>query len=318
MDTLRQAGFSGQSLQTAYAIAMAESGGNAKAFNGNQRTGDRSYGLFQINMLGGMGPERRKQFGLSSNDNLYDPVTNAKVAYKMSKGGTDWTAWSTYNNDTYRQYLGQYSDSGLSTANAPTASPTPGDVTGSGLGQDFAPASQDFAPGSQDFAQPVQQAAPQPAADGGMGSTSAPRAGNLAGSTFRDKVISAAMGFLGTRYSWGGGTKSGTSYGVAGAKYDGRGINGLDCSGLMLAAFGLAGYDLPRIARQQLATGQQAPINSLRPGDVIGYGDGYHIALYIGDGQVVDALPGKGVTVRKIGAWEAREGFGVRLHLPGD
>src|SRR5690348_5886439 len=91
----------------AYAIAMAESGGNAKAFNGNANTGDKSYGLFQINMLGGMGPERLKQYGLGSNDDLYDAVRNAQVAYKMSKGGTDWSPWSTYKRGDYRKYLGQ-------------------------------------------------------------------------------------------------------------------------------------------------------------------------------------------------------------------
>lgn len=106
MSILQQAGFKGAGLQMAYAIAMAESGGNAKAHNGNAGTGDNSYGLFQINMLGGMGPERRKQFGLSSNEALYDALTNAKVAYKMSKGGTSWGPWSTYGNGAYKQYYG--------------------------------------------------------------------------------------------------------------------------------------------------------------------------------------------------------------------
>ncbi|MFJ2650876.1 transglycosylase SLT domain-containing protein [Streptomyces sp. NPDC087420] len=106
MSILQQAGFKGAGLQMAYAIAMAESGGNAKAHNGNAGTGDNSYGLFQINMLGAMGPERRKQYGLSSNEALYDALTNAKVAYKMSKGGTSWGPWSTYGNGAYKQYYG--------------------------------------------------------------------------------------------------------------------------------------------------------------------------------------------------------------------
>ena len=106
MSILRQAGFSGNGLKMAYAIAMAESGGSAKAHNGNANTGDNSYGLFQINMLGAMGPERRRQYGLSSNDDLYDPLVNAKVAYKMSKGGTSWGPWSTYGSGAYKQYYG--------------------------------------------------------------------------------------------------------------------------------------------------------------------------------------------------------------------
>lgn len=106
MSILKQAGFTGNGLKMAYAIAMAESGGNAKAHNGNSGTGDNSYGLFQINMLGAMGPERRRQYGLSSNDSLFDPLTNAKVAFKMSGGGAHWGPWSTYGNGAYKKYYG--------------------------------------------------------------------------------------------------------------------------------------------------------------------------------------------------------------------
>ena len=106
LDLLYQAGFRGSGLNMAYAIAMAESGGNAKAHNGNSGTGDNSYGLFQINMLGAMGPERRRQYGLSSNDDLFDPLTNAKIAFKMSGGGKHWGPWSTYGNGAYKQYMG--------------------------------------------------------------------------------------------------------------------------------------------------------------------------------------------------------------------
>lgn len=103
---LSKAGFSGGGLAMAYAIMMAESGGNAHAHNTNARTGDNSYGLFQINMLGGMGPERRAEFHLANNDALFDPYTNAKVAYQMSNGGKNWTPWSTYKRGDYKKYLG--------------------------------------------------------------------------------------------------------------------------------------------------------------------------------------------------------------------
>lgn len=99
---LSQAGFSGASLAMASRILMAESGGNARAYNG--RGPDNSYGLFQINMIGAMGPARRKQFGLSSNDDLFDPLTNAKAAYAISNGGKNWSPWSTYTNGAYKKY----------------------------------------------------------------------------------------------------------------------------------------------------------------------------------------------------------------------
>lgn len=106
IDILKKAGFRGNALKMAYAIAMAESSGNANAHNPNAGTGDNSYGLFQINMLGAMGPERRRMYGLSSNEDLFDPLTNARIAFKMSKGGKNWGPWSTYGSGAYKQYYG--------------------------------------------------------------------------------------------------------------------------------------------------------------------------------------------------------------------
>lgn len=105
MSVLKDAGFQGEGLKTAYAVAKAESGGKATAYNGNTKTGDNSYGLFQINMLGKMGPDRLKRYGLKSNEDLYDPLTNAKVAYAMSGGGASWSPWSTYKKGSHKQYL---------------------------------------------------------------------------------------------------------------------------------------------------------------------------------------------------------------------
>jgi hypothetical protein len=81
---LYDTGFRGKDLIKAVAIAGRESiGFNPMAFNGNSATGDLSYGLFQINMRGDLGPSRRKSQGLKKNEDLFDPVTNAKVAFQM-------------------------------------------------------------------------------------------------------------------------------------------------------------------------------------------------------------------------------------------
>jgi len=93
VDVLEHAGFKGNALKIAWAIVKKESNGRPVAFNGNVRTGDNSYGIFQINMIGDLGEERRKKFELSSNAELFDPVTNAEIAYRMSGKGTDWSAW---------------------------------------------------------------------------------------------------------------------------------------------------------------------------------------------------------------------------------
>ncbi len=105
---LQQAGLSGEKLRTAWAVGMAESGGNPRAHNGNAGTGDNSYGLYQINMLGAMGPERRRQYGLSSNEDLFDPMTNIKVMLKMSNNCTNWQPWSAYKNGSYKKFLNNY------------------------------------------------------------------------------------------------------------------------------------------------------------------------------------------------------------------
>jgi hypothetical protein len=90
---LHAVGFEGKALRTAWAVVKKESNGRPLAFNGNRRTGDSSYGIFQINMIGGLGVTRRDKFDLNSNVELFDPVVNAQVAYHMSGGGDDWTAW---------------------------------------------------------------------------------------------------------------------------------------------------------------------------------------------------------------------------------
>ena len=93
IDILYAVGFKGQGLKLAWAVAMRESNGRPIAHNDNINTGDNSYGIFQINMHGRLGPDRREKFGLESNKDLFDPITNAKIAFHMTKGGVDWGSW---------------------------------------------------------------------------------------------------------------------------------------------------------------------------------------------------------------------------------
>lgn len=105
---LKAIGFEGDALKYAWAIAMKESRGNALSFNGNVDTGDNSYGLFQINMLGTLGPERRDKLGLAYNAELLNPVINAKATYYMSQKGKNWSAWKGTNNQVVRFWLSKY------------------------------------------------------------------------------------------------------------------------------------------------------------------------------------------------------------------
>lgn len=101
------AGFSPDQAVTMTAIALAESSGNPNAHNPNRATGDNSYGLWQINMIDTLGPARRKQFGIGSDDALFDPMTNAKAAYTVSGGGGNFSPWTTFTSGKYKAHLAE-------------------------------------------------------------------------------------------------------------------------------------------------------------------------------------------------------------------
>jgi hypothetical protein len=115
IQTLQNAGFRGEALNTAYGIVKAESGGRANAYN---PTGmDDSYGLFQINMENndprnpGMGNKRNQMYlkkyadiGYTGPESLKDPYINARIAYDISKGGTNFRPWTTYTSGKYLQH----------------------------------------------------------------------------------------------------------------------------------------------------------------------------------------------------------------------
>lgn len=95
---LTHTGFKGDSLELAVRIVHRESRNNPRVHNTNAGTGDNSYGLFQINMIGSLGPARRNKFNLQSNDELFNPVKNAEIAYYMSGRGKNFSAWKCYSN----------------------------------------------------------------------------------------------------------------------------------------------------------------------------------------------------------------------------
>ena len=92
-DLLSLVGFHGHSLTTAIAVVAKESHGNPLDHNFNPKTGDNSYGLFQINMYGNLEADRLKTYNLKTNADLYDPVTNAQVAFSISNSGTNFGPW---------------------------------------------------------------------------------------------------------------------------------------------------------------------------------------------------------------------------------
>lgn len=88
------AGFKGKGLSIAIAVAYAESGGNTGATG---PVGEK--GLWQV--------YPRAHPDWDRGGNLYDPAYNARAAYAISGGGTNWHPWTTYNIGSYLLYLNQ-------------------------------------------------------------------------------------------------------------------------------------------------------------------------------------------------------------------
>jgi len=81
--------------------------------------------------------------------------------------------------------------------------------------------------------------------------------------------------------------------------YGAAGPDSFDCSGLTMAAWSQAGVSLPHSSSAQYSSGQHISESELQPGDLVFYYSPIsHVGMYIGDGQIVNALnPGSGVQV---------------------
>ena len=106
LKALYKEGFRGKSLQTAFAVALAESGGRAKAV-GDESLVNKKYGpslgVFQIRSL----KDPKKYGGGEWRDGkrLFDPSFNVKAAWNISNQGKNWKAWSAYNNGAFSKFL---------------------------------------------------------------------------------------------------------------------------------------------------------------------------------------------------------------------
>ncbi|SHK78020.1 C40 family peptidase [Actinacidiphila paucisporea] len=108
-----------------------------------------------------------------------------------------------------------------------------------------------------------------------------PDAARRAPSTTGDRAIGYAFQQLGKPYVWGA-----------------EGPRSFDCSGLTSQAWSHAGVPIPRTAEEQWARLPHVPLSLLRPGDLVVYFPGAtHVALYIGDGLVIQA-PHTGTVVQ--------------------
>lgn len=91
-DLALSVGWTPEEWTTLNRVLWVESRCLPHAYNGNTATGDASYGLTQVNMIGELGPSRVERCGLTSYDDLFDPATNlacARVLY-LARGWKPW------------------------------------------------------------------------------------------------------------------------------------------------------------------------------------------------------------------------------------
>lgn len=105
-----------------------------------------------------------------------------------------------------------------------------------------------------------------------------------------EDIVSTARQALGVQYVWGG-----------------ESMNGFDCSGLVVWAFGKAGIQLPRVTYDQINVGASVPPNKLRPGDLVFFDTDRkrsgpdHVGIYMGGGKFIHApRPGAAVKVSSL------------------
>lgn len=126
---------------------------------------------------------------------------------------------------------------------------------------------------------------------GASGSAESPAVGDAV-----SMVIKRALSQRGVPYAWGGGNGKGPTRGIRdGGRGDSHGDYrkvGFDCSGLMIYAFAAVGISLPHYSGYQAKRGKRVPLSQKRPGDMLFWasrGRIHHVALYIGNGQMVEA-----------------------------
>jgi cell wall-associated NlpC family hydrolase len=127
--------------------------------------------------------------------------------------------------------------------------------------------------------------APASAAVGGATGAAVAAAPAAAASSAAQTAVNTALAQVGDRYVYGA-----------------TGPNSFDCSGLTSFSYKAAGISLPRTSKAQSTFGAPVSKGNLQPGDLVFfYSPVSHVAMYIGNGQIVHALnSSKPVQVMKL------------------
>lgn len=126
--------------------------------------------------------------------------------------------------------------------------------------------------------------------------------GNLSKS--RQGLLANARSYIGSDYQLGG-----------------RSYQGIDCSGLVMQVYNKMGFNITQHSagwQGRNIPGVRTSVNNLRPGDIVAWKDGSHIAIYAGNGQIIEAANTRvGTVQRKIWA-DPSQIVGIKVRLPGE
>jgi cell wall-associated NlpC family hydrolase len=107
----------------------------------------------------------------------------------------------------------------------------------------------------------------------------------------RDRVVALTMPYLNIPYLWGGTSPR----------------TGLDCSAFVQLVYRKAGFNLPRVSRQQFAATRYLPPRRVLPGDLIFFSMHHpqrrvvdHVGIYLGKGYFIHASVSEGVHIQSI------------------
>lgn len=123
-------------------------------------------------------------------------------------------------------------------------------------------------------------------------------------SAARNKALALASTYLGDRYVLGGESHA-----------------GIDCSGLVQAVYNQLGFNIKvhgATWEKNNIPGVRTSFANLQPGDLVAWKDGSHIAIYAGNGQIIEAPnPQRGVVRRPLWA-NPNAVIGIHLTFPGE
>jgi cell wall-associated NlpC family hydrolase len=125
-------------------------------------------------------------------------------------------------------------------------------------------------------------------------------ANSVGGSTTSGTVTTSPVTYTGPTSSQAGQAVA-FAYAQLGKPYvwGATGPDSYDCSGLMFAAWESAGVSMPRDTYGEWASLPHIPLANLQPGDLILYNGESHVAMYVGNGYIIDA-PHTGAVVEKL------------------